>query len=272
MDSESKTNNSTTVPDWLPDWRDTTQYPNPIDATTDNWRWQFLRRNPEYQSFYAHLREWADAQKEKKESPPDYLFDTANYKFGLVGLPDPSQSSETAIPFHPIRFAEYSIILAVKIGHGNHGPCFIIGPEPSIPAEFRTVSQIKEWLSTCSQYLQGADEYEDTGHMFYSIDLGRPLDRQLESIRQSAEKKQQELIDSGEFSSEDIFGTRRNKVSGEQYIRFLRVFDAYLRGDTANIGETLYPDASDYDSQRKSVDYCLKKSKEIVYFGYRYMR
>src|ERR1700739_3527049 len=40
-------------PPWLPDWLDQSQYPS--DTTRLEWAWQFLRRNPEYQRFWAEL-------------------------------------------------------------------------------------------------------------------------------------------------------------------------------------------------------------------------
>src|SRR3954469_18574636 len=41
------------IPAWLPDWKNTASYPDPglRGGTTAywTWRWEFLRRNPEYQ-------------------------------------------------------------------------------------------------------------------------------------------------------------------------------------------------------------------------------
>jgi hypothetical protein len=36
----------------IPDWRDPTAYPNPDDLSIFDWRWEFLRRNPDYREAY----------------------------------------------------------------------------------------------------------------------------------------------------------------------------------------------------------------------------
>jgi hypothetical protein len=52
----AKTHDRSPPPDWLPDWRDAARYPH--ELSDDEWRWQFLRRHPEYQRMY-HLP-WTD--------------------------------------------------------------------------------------------------------------------------------------------------------------------------------------------------------------------
>lgn len=44
-----------TADNWRPDWRDPEQYPDPHTTSMLQWAWEFLRRNPEYQTDYA---EW----------------------------------------------------------------------------------------------------------------------------------------------------------------------------------------------------------------------
>ncbi len=44
-----------TIPEWLPDWEDKKQYPDPGTTSSRQWAWEFLRRNPEYQQDYSFL-------------------------------------------------------------------------------------------------------------------------------------------------------------------------------------------------------------------------
>jgi hypothetical protein len=39
-------------PDWLPDWKDASQYPDSIAENFREIAWEFLRRNPEYWEAY----------------------------------------------------------------------------------------------------------------------------------------------------------------------------------------------------------------------------
>src|SRR5713101_9944015 len=43
---------SPTKPDWLPDWKDKSKYPDPTNTSGRVWAWEFLRRNPEYQQLW----------------------------------------------------------------------------------------------------------------------------------------------------------------------------------------------------------------------------
>ncbi len=47
-------------PDWLPDWKDPEAYPETDDLSLGQWAWQFLRRNPEYQTDFAKWCELRD--------------------------------------------------------------------------------------------------------------------------------------------------------------------------------------------------------------------
>jgi len=47
-------------PDWLPDWKDANAYPKPKELDWEQWAWQFLRRNPEYQKDYQNWRALLD--------------------------------------------------------------------------------------------------------------------------------------------------------------------------------------------------------------------
>jgi len=44
-------------PDWLPDWKDVTKYPDPKEKKLSGrvWAWEFLRRNPQYQELWEQF-------------------------------------------------------------------------------------------------------------------------------------------------------------------------------------------------------------------------
>ncbi len=45
-----------TIPDWLPDWLNESEYPDPEKACRLDWGWAFLRRNPGYQKDWNYLQ------------------------------------------------------------------------------------------------------------------------------------------------------------------------------------------------------------------------
>ena len=54
-------NAPTRPPEWLPDWRDPSAYPDPKATPGDQWAWEFLRRNPKYQHEYRTAEQSNDA-------------------------------------------------------------------------------------------------------------------------------------------------------------------------------------------------------------------
>ena len=42
-------------PDWLPNWRNGDEYPDPATTSAQQWAWEFLRRNHEYQADYKEI-------------------------------------------------------------------------------------------------------------------------------------------------------------------------------------------------------------------------
>ncbi len=57
-----------TVPEWLPDWRDEEAYAYLDDASPAQWAWEFVRRNPNYQTDYAN---YAAAVAEPRALPEE---------------------------------------------------------------------------------------------------------------------------------------------------------------------------------------------------------
>ena len=62
------------TPDWLPDWKDSKNYPNPDEADNSQWAWEFLRRNENYQ---------ADYQKYSTQPRQGFLPLELRQKYGL---------------------------------------------------------------------------------------------------------------------------------------------------------------------------------------------
>ncbi len=60
----------TKMPEWLPDWRNETEYAIPENVKVHSyWAWEFLRRNPEYQKEWLLLLRAGKRWKMKYQSP-----------------------------------------------------------------------------------------------------------------------------------------------------------------------------------------------------------
>ena len=58
------------IPEWLPDWRDLTKYPDPKSASPTQFAWEFLRRNPVYQKDYENV--WGSLSEEERKTAEIY--------------------------------------------------------------------------------------------------------------------------------------------------------------------------------------------------------
>ena len=98
----------TRPPEWLPDWKDPSAYPDPKKTTDLQWAWEFLRRNKQYQADW-HVEWLAHFKTQGKPLgeiiPTDdqgsrgrkYYFST----YGLYTLPDPSIARPQHLVFEP---------------------------------------------------------------------------------------------------------------------------------------------------------------------------
>lgn len=82
-----------TPPDWLPCWSDPTKYTDHGDDL-QLWAWEFLRRNPEYQSDYAQWVALPDTNDEGSWSPKHKRTSFGEWERMLFFYADPPALSE----------------------------------------------------------------------------------------------------------------------------------------------------------------------------------
>ena len=83
------------------DWRDTAAYPDSRSTDNDMWRWEFLRRDPQYRERWLT---WYNGQGQT--ASPDELI-----SFGLRDFLDPSVSYKKLVKKRPYIFQQYPAIL-----------------------------------------------------------------------------------------------------------------------------------------------------------------
>lgn len=130
-----------------------------FSESLERWRWEFIRRNPEYQSFYekhknySHPREWSDV-----------------WKFGLRGLPDPKNDMGLALISTQIGFIE-------------------------LPSYRRYAEDKKRDWYTDERYLHGLlqslTRFQSNHMQLAVLDLSIPLDLQVKKIKEDLKSKQE---------------------------------------------------------------------------------
>ncbi len=76
---------------WLPNWKDSSRYPDSENTTAYQWAWEFLRRNPEYQEdyeIYSCCLECKPKDKDFDEKYDKKLILEDKYSFSPLAPPD----------------------------------------------------------------------------------------------------------------------------------------------------------------------------------------
>ena len=80
-------------PDWLPDWKDPTAYPNPENTNAEQWAWEFLRRNSEYQRDYVLWKEAHKGNYQPKGELTHQMIEEFNRRTAVThNFPSPTMS------------------------------------------------------------------------------------------------------------------------------------------------------------------------------------
>ncbi|MCP0916752.1 hypothetical protein MUB05_09120 [Acinetobacter indicus] len=123
-----------------------------FSESLERWRWEFIRRNPEYQAFY---------EKHKNYSHPSEWSDV--WKFGLRGLPDPKNDMGLSV-------------LSTRVG-------FI-----ELPTYRQYKKEIKKDWYTHERYLHGLlrslTEFQSKHMQLAVIDLSIPIDLQIKKLKE----------------------------------------------------------------------------------------
>ena len=194
-------------PDWLPDWLDKSQYPDPHKTSEVGWAWEFLRRNPDYQKLWeqAHILKYVYNPKDIEA----YLR-RAKKEGGLWHV-NTQQRSFSQAPF-------------IKRFRLESAP-----PDPATPNA--TLLFSGQFLRFAHKQTYGADEVRanlHNGQVLVWFDLNWPIQRQLENAKQLLYAKAPEA--------------EKRRIRFAQFRNYLRLLDAKCSGATVGeMADKIYP-------------------------------
>ncbi len=214
--------------DWLPDWRDESEYPNIKKATSKEWAWEFLRRNPEYQKQWdKEIAPYFDSVTcSLSSSANKNLVDDIKKKFGISKNtpPDYRQSnSEISFISNVLTFVLHSFY-----------------PLESEPTKHSIDSKL--------------------GEIVTKINLRYPVKPQVDVIASFARSHQKLLLD------HYIIENPNKRKTLTKYNEYLRILDAKSRGiKDFDIAKVLYPKFVDDnpDVMTKRVNDSFQRAKEL---------
>ena len=244
-------------PDWLPTWLDETKYPVPGCTSKGNYAWEFLRRNPSYQSDYSSICELCErervAERYKKSmgfeiTPPsfdDHLvpsiqFHAALYrtlrKWGLAyHLLDPSIGHHDTVDFKAMgRLGEFHIPPLDRI----NVPCDTqqLDARRCVSVDIdHFVEQSGDGQSTLEEIPVDGGIIPAGGETLWLFDIFLPIEPQIERARETLIAAQREI-------SKGRKKLQASRAEIAKFNQYLRLLDADAHGVTnEKIMDVLYP-------------------------------
>lgn len=221
------------TPEWLPDWRDPSLYPDPKVAPENQWQWEFLRRNSEYQKDYDALKSTGKNKlsqdiAEKYGCLDNRLFDPSDARYKIVADVD----DETA--FGMVRKFELKKGSLILISNLHNARKFMNG-------EGR------------NQYEHARRFSDPERYQIAIIDMRKPLSDQLRVIETMLKGRQKSYEEKNE----------KAQVSPEKLLHLLRTWDALqTRANPSEIAKVLIGKDQASDNIDAITDEVMKDSAE----------
>ena len=254
------------VPAWLPDWTKPEQYPDPKNASLEQWAWEFLRRNPEYQEDYVRVKDMPghdEYGKYKSQSIFSNFYKT-----------EPPMKKDELFNDYINRVGESYTVWAIRDEildkYGLDHFCKEINPATNIPPQFSNdiypLYAPKRTKKKAGASLEQV--YPDEIVMVFSLSLN--IKQQLEVAKNVLNIRKSELKAIGLI---EVPERRRTQI----YRQYLRILDAKLIGITEEmIKNCLFKldEEIEIEPQDKSTSIINENYKSAVRLrdsGYKYL-
>jgi hypothetical protein len=225
------------TPDWLPDWTDKTQYPDPENTPGRVWVWEFLRRNSEYQKIWDEFASHSSGLIHKDFSH-EGVRERLEKDFG-VQFPAPP-SLNTSDPDFQRR--------------------------PRFTSRCKTWIKPVDWPDHADPYIVDAGVL-DVGEAVVQFDLRWPLTDQLQSAKTFLQEQVQRLQQLGAL---DAPNSRMNDPA--DFRDYLRLLDAESAAvPRKQMSEVIYKVVDEYPDHKgqQKVSHNLKRAAWYRDKGYR---
>jgi len=226
-------------PEWLPDWKDKSNYPDPKKAGGRVWAWEFLRRNPQYQQLW----------EEYAVLPPGPIY---------------SGHSANALMDIIERFKQ-------DFGLWKPAPPAMTTADPEFKWRPKFINQKpRHWgLPVNSSddddgFEMPEIDLEDPAEVVVKFDLRSQINPQLSYVAKLLKKEVKRLTDAGVLSGEP-------RARFAKYANYLRVLDAKLSGvSNKTIGAEILG-VKNLEYQKENADFAFKSAQRLRDGGYRFL-
>ncbi len=235
---------SSKKPDWLPDWKNVAEYPDPKKKVSGRvWAWEFLRRNPQYQQLW---------EKSAALPGPDGFI----YKESFAKTEERLGIKE--------RFEK-------EFGVDTPAPPSMASADPTFEWRPRFVTQhVKHWMKPVGwpeEFYTIEESLQDPAEVIIHFDLHWPLRRQLDPAERFLKAKAAELTGLGILEDTD------RRMKPQHFQDYLRLLDAEATGasqkEMAKVIYNIVDKYPDHAGEQKARD-GLERAKWLRDKGYRF--
>jgi hypothetical protein len=205
-------------PDWLPEWEDATQYPDPNTTSPRQWAWEFLRRNPRYQQLWdERIGPHFDPKRWYNDPILEILRNDQYQRQWNELIPAASRSEVFEQQFGIRSFPPPHSMSSADPNFDLLGPRFVIDF-----LYFRRKPARRHWPR--DQPFEINETLSD-GDVFIRFNVRSPTEPQLDKAKAILEQQKTYLKEMG-----DVEPLTSGKVRTDQYRDYLRLLDANTSG------------------------------------------
>ncbi|MFM9890730.1 MAG: transcriptional regulator domain-containing protein [Rickettsiales bacterium] len=235
-------------PDWLPDWRDVTQYPDSKKTSAAQWAWEFLRRNQKYQAMYdEYVRPFTD-EYGTIDNEAAYTYEKKKRRQEILAA---KKTRKTVYILGPINSFQKSFGLLIPIAPEYSDQ------KPSFESHWMRVFKGSDSLESRTVSVE-VGKHE--AYLYFRTDM--PIEQQLERAKRTLKiinktnPKKLPRLRKAEFQS------------------LLRMLDGEAMGvKTKEMAKVLYPkvQAGPYGTAVQRIYQGLERAKQLRDEHYRYV-
>ena len=289
------------MPDWLPDWRDVSQYPETKTTTLRQWAWEFLRRNPEYREQWDEtIAPWIGsdggfdneasmaAERQKLDRDPKYKKREKEFQkkwhSGIRGDIKKEIERMTLLHLNPLYEAEsaaFGVTSPAKLLQDKFSISSVSMlippsiPSSELPRDFHFTNNLgsivcydhpgKEYYALNIPYVVNVPI--ENHNQIYVFDLGLQIEPQIKSAKKYLKYSQKLLKDHGELKVK----TSRNS-SPKLYQRYLQLLDGKTIGASyREMAKIFYPGCTAIDGVNLKVRDALRAAERIRNIDYKFI-
>jgi hypothetical protein len=199
-------------PGWswgVPDWRDEGAYPKPDDLNSNDWRWEFTRRRPDYREAWLLYAE--KTYRANVEIAQTLLEDDPKKRNLLENIDDPD--------FHACR--RNPAEMAAE-DYPDDWP-WIRDPAasgPKLAFEHQTYGRVLYDSHDAYFVLPRRVDPEDIGHIAITFDLTKPWKQQNDAARRAFDYAREDFIEEFDLQFE------KRRQHQDKWPLYLRIIDA----------------------------------------------